>query len=190
MKNISKQFRKNIPSVLLIIAALLMLLAGINHYIESQYEGDIPLLKTNETIIATPGERTSVSYISTPRQLDITSSALIVLVNAERGKAGIAPVIELNHLSAGAWIRAKTLFTSGQWSHAGYVQAIDNVLWDHSHRYIGEDLGRGFTGGEQYVISAWMKSASHKAIMLDPHFKYAGTAHYENYWVLWMSSNP
>ena len=149
------------------------------------------LITVGATLIAI-GIITLVDGLVTERQSshDVTTSRMLTLVNEERYIRGIPSVIELKHLDTGAYSRAIDLKNKNQWSHKGYVEAIDSTLWYPSERGdIGENLAKNFKN-EETVMKAWMNSPMHKELILQSRFKYIGIGHYKNYWVLWFSDQP
>lgn len=117
------------------------------------------------------------------------SSAALWLVNALRERAGLEPYIaggeELNNA---ALTRLKE--SAEEFSHTR-PDGRDNktVLDENGIKYssCGENLAAGQLTAE-HVVSDWFDSASHRAILLDPEFKYAsivcGQNDEDTYWTL------
>ena len=142
-------------------------------------------------VIQKPVEQKVIPVTPTPAiRLDVTSSKIILLVNQIRANAGVAPLTELAHLDSGAYNRAVHLKQTGQWSHAGYIEALSNAIWSDPMKTGGsENLGQ-YQTTEEKVVNDWMNSPSHKKNILMARSRFAGVAHYKDYWVLWFTTNP
>ena len=114
-------------------------------------------------------------------------SSILTMFNEQRRQAGVAPVRQLGLLTSGAYRRARYLVTSGQWSHAGINEAIGGALGHPTYGQGGEDIARGFNT-EADVIIGWMKSPTHKAVMLNPAYIYGGVGMYQGTYVLWLAT--
>ena len=105
---------------------------------------------------------------------------IVALVNAEREKAGLAPVTMSQELGKAAMIRAQEIEVS--FSHTrpngSYFTSVlkENGI---TYRLAGENIAWGQKSPEE-VMRAWMNSAGHRANILNPNFKELGVAHYQN----------
>lgn len=113
---------------------------------------------------------------------------ILKLVNEERGKAGLQPLVLDESISAAARIRAKEIQTS--FSHTRpNGSSFSTVLKEMgiSYRRAGENIAWGQTSPEQ-VMQAWMNSEGHRANILNPQYTKLGVGHDQNgsgknYWV-------
>jgi uncharacterized protein YkwD len=108
----------------------------------------------------------------------IVEEAIACLVNVERAAVSLAPVVRSDALEVAAQRHAYDMVTRRYFAHvsptggtvdkrarrAGYLSAPCWVL--------GEDLGWAppSVASAQAVVSAWMESPTHRAVILDPEF--------------------
>lgn len=116
-----------------------------------------------------------------------SESRMVILVNAERAKVGAGKLIEVSYVNAGALKRAKDIRENGQWSHIGYETAMRSTLKYPGKILAGENLARDCFSDQQ-VVGAWLNSPAHKAVMLDPKYKFVGFGNYQGICVLWVSN--
>lgn len=112
------------------------------------------------------------------QKADVTSQTLIDDTNAERTKAGVAPLKINTRLSAAATLKARHMFEQQYWAH----NAPDGTTpwhWlresNYQYTYAGENLAKGFrTSGT--LIGAWMNSPEHRDNLLNPSYEDVGFA--------------
>ncbi|HIW82530.1 MAG TPA: transporter [Candidatus Acetatifactor stercoripullorum] len=111
---------------------------------------------------------------------------VIRLVNEERAKEGLSPLVMALDVQAAAQVRAEEIVTS--FSHtrpngSSFSTALkeQNV----SYRGAGENIAWGQRSPEE-VVNAWMNSAGHRANILNERFTTIGVGHYQkgstHYW--------
>lgn len=102
---------------------------------------------------------------------------ILLLVNEQRVKAGVPPLLADVSLMEAAMVRA--VETSIYFSHTrpdgnSYTSVLDEIAGGAAMRgTIGENIAIGYTSA-QAVFDGWMSSASHKEIMLDPKYTSIG----------------
>lgn len=118
------------------------------------------------------------------------AAEVLRLVNEERRKHGLRPLLAHARLERGAAIRVRELLVS--FSHTrpdgrscatvGREVGIDSDL-------IGENIGAGFKTPAE-AVAGWMESPGHRANILHPRYRYlaagylfADDAPYRRYWV-------
>lgn len=110
----------------------------------------------------------------------LSRTRVISLVNAERAKAGLSELLELDTLTEAADLRA---FEAAQsFSHTRpNGQRCFTVFAEYSLKYkaAGENLAYGFKTPED-MADAWMNSELHRANILDPDFTYIAIGYYVN----------
>lgn len=107
-------------------------------------------------------------------------SQVVELVNAERAKAGIAPLTADVKAEAAAAVRAREIETSfshtrpngSQFSTALTEQGVNATR-------SGENIAWG-QRTPQEVVSTWMNSDGHRANILNPGFHRIGVGHFES----------
>lgn len=114
----------------------------------------------------------------------ITSEQIIQLTNQERAKAG-APAVSSNpFLTAAAIAKAKDMIGQNYWAH---TTPDGRQPWDfiiaagYKYLFAGENLARNFTDSDS-VVKAWIASPSHKANLLDSHYREIGVAVVEGFY--------
>lgn len=108
----------------------------------------------------------------------ISSRELLILVNKERIKKNLNPLVLNSQLSEAAGYKADHMFLHNYWAHF----APDGTTpWNfikgagYNYFYAGENLAKGFTNSPD-AVRAWMDSPSHRDNILSPQFKDVGFA--------------
>lgn len=110
----------------------------------------------------------------------VTFSAgeIIALTNAERQKAGLETLVENEKLTTAAISKANDMFEGDYWAHyspTGKSPWVFITGAGYKYIYAGENLARDFDEAKS-VVSAWMRSPTHRANLLDSNFKEIGVA--------------
>lgn len=111
-----------------------------------------------------------------------TADEIYTLVNKERGKAGLQPLIRTNELDVSAQFKADDMANRDYFSHddpaTGKKNGLDKALElvGQSCTYVGENL---HSGGERYstaeeAVKGWMGSKAHHDAIVDPEQVYTG----------------
>ncbi|MBE9136252.1 CAP domain-containing protein [Nodosilinea sp. LEGE 07088] len=113
-------------------------------------------------------------------QTDIPlAEELLRLVNAERQRVNLPPLVLNEQLTTAAQGHAQDMATSGRLSHAGsngstMRSRIDATQYDWST--IGENVAFGQPTATA-VMTAWMNSPGHRQNILNPAFTELGIGH-------------
>lgn len=102
------------------------------------------------------------------------------LVNEERAKAGLSPLIVKREVTAAAQTRAREIQTN--FSHTrpnGSSFSTALTAAGVSYRSSGENIAYGQTDAAQ-VMRDWMNSSGHRANILNPDFTTIGVGHDKN----------
>lgn len=104
--------------------------------------------------------------------------AIVDLVNEERAKAGLAPLVKDPVVCQAAALRAEEIYTS--FSHdrpdgSRYKTALNQV--GYSYRGCGENVAYGFTTAGA-VMDGWMNSDGHRKNILHEKFTTIGVGYY------------
>ena len=111
-------------------------------------------------------------------QAAITPAQLIKLANQDRAANYLAPLKENPKLTKAAQKRADYLASTGYFNHQDpqgrwpWHYFTEN---GYKYKYAGENLARKFTESEE-VEKAFMSSPTHKANILNVHYKEVGSA--------------
>lgn len=101
----------------------------------------------------------------------VTVSELHELVNLERSKAGLQPLVLDERLNKSACNRAETIDSVDDINHNGYEASIIAQVNDWSS--VGENLSESNQDAGA-VVSGWMGSQLHKENILDKEFTNVG----------------
>ena len=110
---------------------------------------------------------------------------VVQLVNQERAKAGLKPLVSDRALAAMALDKAKDMYHNRYFSHYSptYGSPFDMMRsYGIQYRYAGENIAMG-QRTPQEVMNAWMKSPGHRQNILNPNFTKIGVAYYKGEWV-------
>ncbi|MBY9081716.1 hypothetical protein KIH86_04980 [Paenibacillus sp. HN-1] len=116
---------------------------------------------------------------------------VVSLVNAERAKAGLAPLKALDSLNKVAAAKATDMRSNNYFSHTSptYGSPFDMMKsFGVSFGYAGENIAMGQKTPQQ-VMNDWMNSAGHKANILSKNFDSIGVGFDNNYWVQEFTGN-
>jgi len=109
---------------------------------------------------------------------NITPEKIIEFTNSERGKYGLPPLSLSQNLNQAALLKAGDMFAFNYWAHES---PSGRTPWDffreanYSYSVAGENLARDFPVSDQ-VVTAWMKSPSHKDNIVNPKYQEIGVA--------------
>ena len=127
----------------------------------------------------------------TPEDADRMADRVLQLINLERGKRDLQPVMVNPNLTKIAERYCCSMVSAGFFGHrdpaTGYGPAERAVAGKYAFFAIGENLAAGpETAGE--VMKLWMDSPSHRAIIIDPTWAEVGVAvraggEHSFYWV-------
>lgn len=109
---------------------------------------------------------------------NITVDHILELVNGERAKKNLTPLALSQELSSAAQQKGSDMFSKNYWAH---VSPTGTTPWDfitsagYKYVYAGENLAKSFYTSDE-VVSAWMKSPTHRANILKPEYSEIGLA--------------
>lgn len=109
-----------------------------------------------------------------------TEEDVLALVNAERKKAGVAPLTLDWEISRVASYKSKDMAVNNYFSHNSptYGSPFDMLKsFKIPYGYAGENIAKG-QKTPSAVMTAWMNSSGHRANILNPNFKKLGVGTY------------
>ena len=111
---------------------------------------------------------------------------VVRLVNAERSKKGLKPLVSDWELSRVARYKSRDMKDNGYFSHTSPVYGSPFQMMKSfgiSYRTAGENIARGQLSPEE-VVKAWMKSSGHRANILNSSFTHIGVGYVPegHYW--------
>lgn len=104
--------------------------------------------------------------VDNPEPLDATK--IEELVNQERIKAGLAPLVHNDLLKQSACAKADDMIAKDYWEHVspdGITPRDWIIATGYAYDSIGENLAEGFVSDEA-LVAGWVKSPSHKENIL------------------------
>jgi len=119
-----------------------------------------------------------ISVIAIPGMVlasDISSENIVLLVNRERTNRGLIPLRENIGLHNAATTKSMDMINRNYFDHYAYGLTPWDFMLSYNYNYLtaGENLAMDFETSEG-VVSAWMKSPSHRANILNPDFQDVG----------------
>lgn len=123
-------------------------------------------------------------------QLHRYEQKVVDLVNAERAKAGLKPLILDMQLARVARLKAEDMRDNNYFSHVSPTYGSFFTMLQKfgiTYRTAGENIAAGYQTPEA-VVAAWMGSPGHRNNILNPNFTSIGVGYtmggsYRNYWV-------
>ncbi|MEY8416833.1 CAP domain-containing protein [Tissierella praeacuta] len=121
--------------------------------------------------------------------LSSIEAEVVRLVNIERQKEGLQPLVASSELSSVARKKSEDMAKNNYFSHTSptYGSPFDMMKsFGISYRTAGENIARGQVSA-QSVVRGWMNSSGHRANIMNPSFNKIGVGHYQssngtNYW--------
>lgn len=121
--------------------------------------------------------------------LSAIEAEVVRLVNIERQKEGLQPLVASPELSNVARLKSEDMAKNNYFSHTSptYGSPFDMMKqFGISYRTAGENIARGQLTA-QSVVNGWMNSSGHRANIMNPSFNKIGVGHFKssngtNYW--------
>lgn len=107
------------------------------------------------------------------------------LVNNERAKNGLRPLVHRADLKNVAQKKAQDMINSNYFSHTSPNYGSPFTMlktFGISYRSAGENIAKGQTTPQE-VMNSWMNSSGHRANILNPNYNCIGVGFYHGAWV-------
>lgn len=127
-----------------------------------------PLAPTLPTATPTPSQPTT-SAPAPVSPVAAYESRILVLLNAERAKAGLRPLARIGCAETYADGWAATMARTGTFAH----QSLTPILRACTARRVGENIAYGNVTADA-MMRMWMNSPGHRANILNPAFTHVG----------------
>lgn len=145
----------------------------------SNPEPTTPVVPTTPPTTETP----SVSGLSA------IEAEVVRLVNIERQKEGLQPLVASSELSNVARKKSEDMAKNNYFSHTSPTYGSPFEMMKQfgiKYNTAGENIAKGQLTA-QSVVNAWMNSSGHRANIMNPSFNKIGVGHYKsangtNYW--------
>ncbi|CAG8557110.1 1414_t:CDS:2 [Paraglomus occultum] len=110
-------------------------------------------------------------------------ASLLKLVNDERNKVGVDPLVLDARLIKAAQAHSEYQASINAITHDDPIGNLGDRIKKLGYIYenVGENIAFGFTT-EASVMEAWMNSPQHRANILNPNFRHFGSGFTKNYW--------
>ena len=141
---------------------------------------------TGLVIYSSQAEEPAKTAINAPvEQIPLNADTLFNLVNAEREKAGLKPLIRDTRLDATAQARADDMVARKYFSHNDPVtreNLVDILNGQKQCASSSENIMRRDRVGDDNkdAIESWMNSVAHRNAILDPQYDVTGVAINDN----------
>ena len=102
---------------------------------------------------------------------------VLSLINQIRAQHGLSKLTMNSQLRAAAKSHSTDMLTNGYFEHDGPTESWDTrISRFHKATMVGENIawGQGTYGTPQGLVTQWMQSPPHRAIILTPGFKRIG----------------
>ncbi len=124
------------------------------------------------------GFLSSFLFIYTVQADGISESEVIALTNNARVKEGLDPLVSNTKLAIAARNKAEDMLKNDYFAHTS-PKGVDPWYWikqaGYEYKYAGENLAINYTSAKEQQ-SAWMKSPTHRANILNTHYREIGVA--------------
>lgn len=156
---------------------------GGNNDVKQPTPAPSPAPSTPKQPVETP---TQTPQPTAPSHVSDFERQVVELTNAERAKAGLAPLEMYGPLMSVAEAKSQDMANLGYFSHTSptYGSPFDQIkAAGIQYRAAGENIAQGQRTPEQ-VVNAWMNSPGHRANILNASYTHIGVGFVENgyYW--------
>lgn len=120
------------------------------------------------------------NYLLSEEQIAQYTAKVFELVNQERAKAGVAPLVINNKLSKMAQIKAEDIFEHNYWDHTSPIYGSPSEMakaFGITDKGCGENLC-WYADTPEDAVTSWMGSEGHKANILNPKYTQIGLGVY------------
>ncbi len=127
---------------------------------------------------------TSTKAQSSSSVVSAYAKEVVSLVNKERKKAGLKPLVIHTNLTKMAVAKAKDMNTNKYFSHTSptYGSPFDMMKkFGITFNYAGENIAKGQKTPAE-VVKAWMNSPGHRANIMNKNFTLIGVGYVNGYW--------
>ena len=148
----------------------------------SEIKAANPAIKNYDLIY--PGQQINIPTVNSSTAA--YEAEVVRLVNEERSKHGLAPLIQDWQLSRVARYKSQDMRDLGYFSHTSptYGSPFDMMRsFGISYRTAGENIAKGYQSPET-VVRGWMNSPGHRANILNSSYTHIGVGYVAsgNYW--------
>lgn len=148
----------------------------------SEIKAANPTIKNYNLIY--PGQIINIPSVSS--SVASFENEVVRLVNAERSKAGLAPLTQDWQLSRVARYKSQDMKDLGYFSHTSptYGSPFEMMKsFGITYRTAGENIAKGYSTPEA-VVKAWMNSPGHRANILNSSYTHLGVGYVAqgSYW--------
>lgn len=156
-----------------------------NNYLQNRYNNIIIRLTPEYTDDSLDKPSNPETKSSNPiPEIEVESSTsiekeVVRLVNIERQKEGLTPLIYSSELSKVARIKSQDMADKNYFNHTSptYEDPFNMMKnFGIKYRIAGENIAKGYASAES-VVNGWMNSSGHRANILNPSFGKIGVGY-------------
>ncbi len=122
-----------------------------------------------------------------PKDVNFSVSQIIALINNERARNGLQPVIENGLLNQAAYLKTKDMSDNNYFAHTAPDGTADVYFVEkvgYKYQSIGFNIAKGDFGNSAGLVQAWMDSTGHRANILANYGQQIGIGIYGKYYVM------
>lgn len=159
--------------IIIAVLAALILTGGSSYYLGTKSQQSRP-----ETVVAEVIEPEPVENFPTAREDPVSADRIFELVNAERVKVGLQPLVRDARLDASAKAKCDDMVAR---DYLGHADPDGNMAWHYftengySYSNAGENLANRHVTSSKTVYD-WMNSPTHKDNIVSSTFRDTGVA--------------
>lgn len=110
----------------------------------------------------------------------LNADKIFALVNEERLKHGLNPLVMDAEISTVSQVKADDMVARNYYAHddplTGKNPAWDNPIWKQKCMHSGENINTGPNPTNENIVSSWMSSKPHHDAILNPSYTTSGIA--------------
>lgn len=158
-------------------------------YPDGSFKGENSLTRAEAStiIVRLLDKETRTILVSKPKEISGVHDEILRLVNIERKKANLKPIIICPQLTKVAEVKSKDMAVSNYFDHTSPTYGSPFNMMDEFgilYRAAAENIAKGYKTPEA-VVKGWMNSPGHRANILNPNYGKMGIGFYTadvSYW--------
>ena len=155
-------------------------------YPDGSFKGDNSLTRAEASTIIVRILEKDMRVLAVKKSVDVHSE-ILRLVNIERKKANLEPIIICPELSKVAELKSKDMAVGNYFDHTSPTYGTPFNMMNQfgiEYKAASENIAKGYKTAED-VVKGWMNSPGHRKNILNPHFNKMGIGLYTadvSYW--------
>ena len=159
----------------------------VTGYPNGSFEGGLTLTRAEASTVIIRVLYNNTRITPVLKDIESLEEGVLRLVNIERNKAGLKPLVASSELSKVALLKSEDMALFGYFDHISPNYGTPFEMMTNqgiTYTAAGENIAKGHETAED-VVNAWMNSPGHKANILSPLFNKMGLGIYigdSTYW--------